>query len=137
MNNDPILSALLTDLWAIRSWCNNNSNKLPPASVVPYLAENHELLRCHIHQLYTTTTKAKRETIHSGHRELDESIISGNSGYTDALLDSVLLHASGLIKITDDDINMLIRPLEYVKYLPFSDTCQRFSLSLSPIRLPN
>lgn len=135
--NDTILTAVLSDLWKIRGWCINPNPRLAPASVVSYLVENNDLLRWYTHHLYSTTTKPERETLLSEHRELDESIIYGDSSsYIDALLDSVRLHASGLVEITDDDINMLIRPLEYVKYLPAPTVYHEFSLSLSPIRLP-
>jgi|SRR6266436_4641191 len=137
MNDDPTLSAVLADLRAIRSWCSNH-HKHPPESAVKYLATNQEVLRFFIRQLYSTTTEAQRCTIHSQHRELDETAVQEDWGsLADSIVETAVQLASGngLAKFTDSDIPVLLRPIEYVKHLESCPYCES-DLSLSPICLP-
>lgn len=132
-NYDPALSAILADLWKIRNWCGNHpSQKLPP-SAVAYLCANQATILCLIEQLKSTSPDVRR-TLHSQHRELDDGVINDNCAVAISAAKTACQVETGLVEVTDDDVNMILRPIEYVKYLD-CDSCP--PVVLSPIQLPS
>ena len=134
MNSDPILSAVLADLWTIRTKWTQDHSRNPPAAVVQYLATNQEVLRFFISKLYSTTTMEERQAIQLEHRELDYSAVRDGSLANEAVTRAVdIWSGDKLTDLTDDDINMLIRSIDYVKYLN-CPPCP-IALHLSPIQI--
>jgi len=136
MNDDPTLSAILADLWKIRRWCGKHPSKKPPPSAVAYIAANKDALLFFIQQL-DSTSRADRSSHHSQHRELDEAVTYSDCSVARSAVGKAVMIETGnrLTELTDDDVNMIIRPIEYVKYLN-CDYCPD-ALDQSPIQLPN
>jgi hypothetical protein len=134
VNSDPILSDVLRDLTAIRSWWSQHPAHDPPDSVVAYLAANQGALRFFIDQLYSIT-KQERAAIHSNHPELDESIIMDDGSSARSAVTQAVERFGGnkLADLTDDDVNMLLRAIAYVEYLDCAHYGEK--LNLSPIRI--
>jgi hypothetical protein len=132
-NYDPALSAILADLKKIRHWCNNHPSQKLPLSAVKYLCANEITILCLIEQLKSTSADVRR-TLHSQHRELHEDTIDDNCAVAISVATKACHVEMGLVDVTDDDVNMMLRPIEYVKYLD-CDSCP--AVVLSPIELPN
>ena len=132
-NYDPALSAILADLKKIRHWCNKHPSQKMPPSAVKYLCANEATILCLIEQLKSTSPDVRR-TLNSRHRELHEDTIDDNCAVAISVAKKACMVETGLVEVTDDDVNMMLRPIEYVKYLN-CDSCS--PPILSPILLPN
>ncbi len=130
---DPALSAILADLTRIRHWCSRHPTQKMPPSAVQYLCENQATILCFIEQL-TSTSGEVRRTLYLQNRELDESVIGDDCAVAISVAKTACMVETGLVEVTDDDVNMMLRPIEYVKYLN-CDSCS--PPILSPILLPN
>ena len=126
-------SAVATDLRAIRRWCNDHS-QAPPSSAVAYVNANRELLLCLIDQV-SAIPNSERRLLLSRHRELDEAVISDDFYVSRQAVQQAheVFAGNKVVEFTDDDVNMILRPIEYAKYLTSEDCPQ---LTLSPVRLP-
>lgn len=122
------------DLHAIREWCSDNStDEIPPAAIA-YLDANHALLKCLIRQV---ESYAGREHLQAQHQELDFSVVHPSFFpiAREAAIDAVRIMAGDrLSTVSDDDVHMTLRAVEYAKYLPSSE-CGHVMM-LSPVRLP-
>lgn len=134
MNYDPALAAVLADLKKIKHWCSGHPSQKVPPSAVQYLRDNENTILCLIEQLKSKSPYIRR-TLYSQHRELDESIIDGNCAVAISAAKKAGMVKTGLVEVTDDDVNMMLRSIEYVKYLNCDDPCT--PAVQSPIQLPN
>lgn len=134
MNYDPALSAILADLKKIKHWCSSHPTEEMPLSAVRYLCANEATILCLIERL-GTTSQDDRRTLFSQHRELDEGVISADGAFYRSLARKACdFEKYRLVVVTDDDVNMILRSIEYVKYLD-CDSCP--AVVLSPIELRN
>jgi hypothetical protein len=134
MSPDPTVSAVLSDLREMRAWC-SRTHKNPPPAAVAYLVANRKLLLCLIDAVSAIPIADRRDTCRQ-HRELDETIIAGDLSIARSAADKASSDGvrSGLAKMNDDDINMIIRPIEYLKYFPLGECPD--DTALSPVQLP-
>lgn len=128
---DPALSSILTDLTRIRHWCSKHPTQEMPPAAVKYLCENQATILFLIEQLKSGEV---RRTLYLQNRELDESVIDDDCAVAISVAKKACMVETGLVEVTDDDVNMMLRPIEYVKYLN-CDSCS--PPILSPILLPN
>lgn len=100
-----------------------------------YVDANRELLLCLIDQA-SAISASERRLLQSQHRELDESAISDDFSVARQSVEQAHEVVSGnkLAEFVDDDVNMILRPIEYAKYLT-PEGCPQ--LILSPVRLPS
>ena len=137
MTTNSKAATILKDLWAIRTWSNNHNNQPPPPPAVAYVDANSKLLDCLI-DLVSKTPHADRRLLWSQHRELDESVTSStydfSISHTSVETARQVIAGNGLAKFSDDDVNMIIRSVEYTKYLD-SEDCDD-PIVRSPIQLP-
>jgi len=133
-NYDPALSAILADLRNLRHWCSNHPSQKMPPSAVKYLCANENTILCLIEQLKSTPI-AERRALHSKYRELDENVIHDDCTVAITAAKMACKVATGLLVVTDDDVNMILRPIEYVKYIARDESCT--PVVLSPIHLPS
>ncbi len=101
-----------------------------------YVDANRELLLCLIDQVRAIPS-SERHLLRSQHRELDEAVLL--DGFFSIARQAVnnareLITSNPLAKLLDDDINMILRPIEYAKYLTSEDCPQK--LTFSPVQLP-
>jgi hypothetical protein len=134
MNNDPDLSAVLVDLGRIRHWCSQHPFQSPPQSAAEYIGANKDVLLFFISCLKSTSS-TDRATLHSRHRDLDESVITGDCSLACSAVEEAHQSVTGnrLADVTDDDVNMILRVIEYVKYID-CDPCPH-EVRHSPITL--
>jgi hypothetical protein len=132
-NYDPALASILADLKKLRRWCSNHPSQKVPPSAVKYLCANETTILCLIEQLKSAPPDVLR-TLHSEHRELHEGIMDDNCAVAISVAKKACMVEMGLVEVTDDDVNMVLRPIEYVKYLD-CESCP--PAVLSPIQLPN
>jgi len=126
-------SAAAADLLAIRKWCTHHS-QAPPSSAVAYVDANRELLLCLIDHV-NAIPSSERRLLRSQHRELDESAISDDFSIARQAVDQAheVIAGNKLAEFLDDDVNMILRPIEYAKHITSEDCPQ---ITLSPVRLP-
>ena len=120
MNSDPILRAALTDLRRLMAWCSAHPASPIPEEAVSYLAANAEALAFLISGVYDGTTTAERSEIHAGNNTLDYSAIDDAArGLAESTLTQAIQWVAGnrLSPLTDQDILMLLRALEYAQYV--------------------
>lgn len=137
MNTDPLLVAVLEDVSHIRSWCAANPGAKVPDKAVAYLAENAEALAFFISVVYDLADKRQRAALDAAHRTLDYSVIeTANRGLAEATLKEAIQQHSGnpLAEVSDDDVVVLLRVLEYAQYID-SKACP-MTLAGSPLGLP-
>jgi hypothetical protein len=134
LNADPALSALLTDLKQVRRWCNEHRFEVPPIAA-DYIRRNKDAILFFMDQLDSISLSG-REAIYPLHRELDISIVPYGGDYTRTVVRSACHVSRGDIlgEVTEDDISMLIRSLEYVKYIK-CEACPH-ELQVTPVFLP-
>lgn len=127
-------SAIVRDLQAIRDWCSGHGGQPLPPTAVDYLNQNRFLLRCLVKKVRALPNRAQ---LQGTHRELDENVISPEffDIASEALERAKAIRAGNpLVELTDDDIHMLLRVIDYAKYLGETD-CVEHPLSLSPLTL--
>ncbi len=135
---DPTLTAALADVARIKSWCSANKIYELPHKAVDYLANNEKVLVFFISALYDGTTEQRRSAIHAANGYLDyAAIYAAFRGIAESTLHESIQQMSGnpLSLVTDDDVNMLLRVLEYVPHIDDARLCP-IALSKSPLHLP-
>lgn len=127
-------SAVAADLRAIRKWCSFHS-QAPPSSAVAYIDANRELLLCLIDRA-SVIPSSERRLLLSRHRELDDAATLDDFSVARQAVDQAhqVIAGNKLAEFLDDDVNMILRPIEYAKYVTSEDCPQ---LTLSPLRLPS
>ena len=128
-------SSIASDLKSIRRWCTRHPGLELPSSAVEYVAQNRKLLTCLIEHV---EGRPDRTVLRAQHPELDGSVIS--SDFFPIARDVVkravdVKSGNKLVELIDDDINMLLRVVEYGKYLGEAE-CFDNPLSSSPVLLP-
>lgn len=124
--------AVAIDLRTIRHWRAENERVREVA--ILYLGENSALLRCLIDLVGALPAGGRRE-LWMSHRELDESSILDDFSIARVAVDTAreIMRGSNLVDISNDDVNLILRPIEFAKYIP-SGACSH-KLLHSPIRL--
>jgi hypothetical protein len=66
-------------------------------------------------------TEAQRKELNESHRELDYSVISDSAhAFVLSSLHGVRTYFTGIPIVKEDDLRMIIRVLEYAKYIDIS-----------------
>jgi hypothetical protein len=141
-----IIRQLVADLRRIRAVCDQESLSTPPAIGVRYLAENSTLIERLLDETYTNTSEDERVALCREHNDLYISAVSdgfresGKLATSDARRYQSAQRADikELSEVSYDDLDVLIRSLEFAKYSPLSDST--LNLKLTPIfkyGLPN
>jgi hypothetical protein len=88
-----------------------------PDEVVRYLLLNYFAIEQLVHIVFKTFSAEQRKALATEHRELDQSVIGDNfQPIALSALEKLTSHFMMKAEITQDDMNMLIRALEYAKY---------------------
>jgi hypothetical protein len=125
MSNEPKIESLISDLKKIRQTCSRKQIDEIPDVATRYLFVNRHLIRYYLNQLYTRIDRTQRDKLYEEHHgSLDYSAISdewypiAESATNDAERQHEHPDSADFFKISDDDINCLLRGLEYAKYFP-------------------
>jgi hypothetical protein len=102
---------------------------------VAYIDANRELLLCLIDRA-SVIPSSERRLLLSRHRELDDAATLDDFSVARQAVDQAhqVIAGNKLAEFLDDDVNMILRPIEYAKYVTSEDCPQ---LTLSPLRLPS
>jgi len=120
MNSDPVLLSAIADVASIRSWCSANSVTEVPQAGVKYIADNAEVFAFFISSVYDGASRKERSDLESMHQHLDYSAIDdGNRSLAESTLKEAIQQQSGngLAGVSDDDIVVLHRVLQYAPYI--------------------
>ena len=127
----------LADIKAIDKWCYDNPVARPPASAVAYIGKNRDLLLCLI-GLVASMSEAARGALKLKHIEIDESTVSKSFFSIPRIAVETawtIISGNDLVRLSSDDVHMIRRALQYVKYIPTAQCSE--DLVLSPVQLPH
>ena len=100
-----------------------------PEQCIRYILLNHYIIELCVDAVYTEMSKAQREELRKSHEELSLSIVSDTSfKIVKSNLDRVRSESAGSIfgsVLSEDDLRVIIRALEYAKYVPIRITILR------------
>ncbi len=89
-----------------------------PIEVVRYLLLNYFPIEMYLSMVFTHFSAPKRKELALEHRELDDSVVYDNfQPIAFSALHKLKSYYLLKSRITKDDLNMLIRALEYAKYI--------------------
>lgn len=134
-----VLESLIADLKKIRAICIHKNLDTVPYPAPIYLVANCDLINYYLRQVYSKMRSDQRNQLLSAHSEL-HYIAVNDSFYkiaksTIEKIKKVKKNSPaiklGLISVTEDDISMLLRALEYAKYCDLDP--HDYQLSMSPI----
>lgn len=129
--------AALADIEAIDKWCYDNPAAEPPASAVTYIGRNRDLLLCLI-DLVASKSEDERGALKSKHIEIDESTVSKSFFAISRIAvesASEMISGNEIARLSSDDVHMIRRALQYVKYISTARCSE--DLVLSPVQLPH
>jgi hypothetical protein len=130
-----VLDLLIEDLRKVRSVCLSENRDEAPNAAVLYLAANHDLIDFYLKQVYTKLDMNQRGELARQHQGLDYSVVSDTFYKIPASVISLVKHPTPRPilppVITDDDVNMILRVLQYARYCPLD--AHSFMLRMSPI----
>ena len=128
---------ILEDLRKIRLVIREEDVEVVPDTVVNYLFLNRNTIRKLVSAVYERLDYEQRKALLSDHCELDSSVLNDDDTIRKLVLSAVWTAermkrgGSGYFEIDDDDVHMLMRSLEYAKYVPTDDL--QLELKMSPI----
>lgn len=134
-----VLDRLLDDLKKVRLICRESGLECLPDVAVRYLAANHDAIFFFVDHVYSGMDYGGRRALLQQHADLNYSAV-GDSFRPLAL--QVVKSAvkwvgtdrddvRALIRVREDDLEMLLRALKYARYFPCDSS--NFELNLSPI----
>jgi len=136
MESDALLESLLTDLEKVQKVCRESRLEELPEAGIEYLHANRDALRFILDQLYSKTNKSQRIALMERDRRLDSS--AAHDEFLEIASHAVEMAVAwqeeggrGIVEVSEDSLNMLLRALRYARHLPSVST--PFDLARSPI----
>jgi hypothetical protein len=140
MTSVELLDRLLDDLKKVRLVCRESGLEHLPDVAVRYLAVNHDAIFFFVDHVYSAMGSGGRLVLMQQHADLDYSVVSNSfrplalSAIETAVewIRAARDDIRALFRVSEDDLQMLLRALEYARYSPCDSPT--FEVRLSPIQ---